>query len=219
MQEGAAFIRDVIANLEASKQLRDTQQPILYLRMQLAQYALVQGRLADCKHEMEAGREELEGLSDVRFAAAAGQCWGSLGCFGRAWGGGTHGWLPFDTCAVLLIGHGSMAATLLSHCCRLPAPSPHYPTPLQVDPQVSASVYYVASLYHKQQKEYAPYYRCGQAGRGVGAWGRLAGALVGTQPAGRHLHLACVSKNSLPSTNSSHLAPPTHSIYPTSAPR
>ena len=30
---------------------------------------------------------------------------------------------------------------------------------LQVDPQVSASVYYVASLYHKQQKEYAQYYR------------------------------------------------------------
>lgn len=25
--------------------------------------------------------------------------------------------------------------------------------------QVSASVYYAASLYHKQQKEYAPYYR------------------------------------------------------------
>lgn len=36
----------MIANLEASKQ-RDTEQPILYLRMQLAQYALVQvGRLA-----------------------------------------------------------------------------------------------------------------------------------------------------------------------------
>lgn len=45
LQEGSAFIRDVIANLEASKQ-RDTEQPILYLRMQLAQYALVQvGRL------------------------------------------------------------------------------------------------------------------------------------------------------------------------------
>lgn len=40
-QEGSAFIRDVISNLEASKQ-RDTEQPILYLRMQLAQYALVQ---------------------------------------------------------------------------------------------------------------------------------------------------------------------------------
>ncbi len=26
-------------------------------------------------------------------------------------------------------------------------------------PQVSASVYYAASLYHKQQKEYALYYR------------------------------------------------------------
>jgi hypothetical protein len=44
VQEGSAFIQDVIANLEASKQ-PDTQQPILYLRMQLAQYALLQGRL------------------------------------------------------------------------------------------------------------------------------------------------------------------------------
>jgi hypothetical protein len=44
VQEGAAFIQDVIANLEASKQ-PDMQQPILYLRMQLAQYALVQGHL------------------------------------------------------------------------------------------------------------------------------------------------------------------------------
>lgn len=44
LQEGEAFIRDVISNLEAAKQ-PDTQQPILYLRMQLAQYALVQGRL------------------------------------------------------------------------------------------------------------------------------------------------------------------------------
>lgn len=38
--------------------------------------------------------------------------------------------------------------------------------PPQVDPQVSASVYYAASLYYKQQKEYAPYYRW--AGRHVG---------------------------------------------------
>lgn len=54
----------MISNLEASKQ-RDTQQPVLYLRMQLAQYALVQGRLADCKRAFEEGREELEALSDV----------------------------------------------------------------------------------------------------------------------------------------------------------
>ncbi|KAI3438613.1 hypothetical protein D9Q98_001036 [Chlorella vulgaris] len=90
-EEGAAFIQDVIANLEASKQ-PDMQQPILYLRMQLAQYALVQGHLQDCKRTFQAGREDLESLTDV-------------------------------------------------------------------DPQVSASVFYAASLYHKQQKEYAQYYR------------------------------------------------------------
>ncbi len=40
------------------------------------------------------------------------------------------------------------------------------PPLLQVDPQVSASVYYAASLYYKQQKEYAQYYRWGCPGQG-----------------------------------------------------
>ncbi|PSC67973.1 26S proteasome non-ATPase regulatory subunit 13-like protein B, partial [Micractinium conductrix] len=84
-EEGEAFIRDVLSALEAAKQ-PDSEQPEVFLRMQLAQYAL------ECKRMMEVGREQLEALSDV-------------------------------------------------------------------DPQVSASVFYVASLYHKQQKEYAPYYR------------------------------------------------------------
>lgn len=87
---GAAFIRDVIANLEASKQ-PDTEEPVLFLRMQLAQYQLLQGDLAEAKKTLDAGREEL-GKEDV-------------------------------------------------------------------DPQVSASVYYVATLYHKQQKEYAAFYK------------------------------------------------------------
>jgi 26S proteasome regulatory subunit N9 len=91
LQEGFDFIQNVIDNLEASKQ-PDTEQPVLYLRMQLAQYALVQGRLQvqpslqlvttplsslasqvtqplgllqECKRAFEAGREELEMLTDV----------------------------------------------------------------------------------------------------------------------------------------------------------
>jgi 26S proteasome regulatory subunit N9 len=90
-EEGFDFIQNVIDNLEASKQ-PDTEQPVLYLRMQLAQYALVQGRLQvqpslqlvttplsslasqvtqplgllqECKRAFEAGREELEMLTDV----------------------------------------------------------------------------------------------------------------------------------------------------------
>ena len=43
-QEGEAFIRDVLSALEAAKQ-PDSEQPEVFLRMQLAQYALVQGRL------------------------------------------------------------------------------------------------------------------------------------------------------------------------------
>ena len=122
--------------------------------MQLAQYALVQGRLQDCKRAMEAGREELEGLADVSGAArcCAAPVWWHGAAGGTAW-----------------CRHKAWAAC--HYCClrRLfeqlpPLPLPASPAPhLQVDPQVSASVYYVASLYHKQQKEYAQYYRC--AGR------------------------------------------------------
>lgn len=42
-QKGTAFVSDVIANLEASKQ-PDTEQPVLFLRMQIAQYRLLQAR-------------------------------------------------------------------------------------------------------------------------------------------------------------------------------
>ena len=56
----------------------------------------------------------------------------------------------------------------MQHCSTVALPL------LQVDPQVSASVYYAASLYYKQQKEYAQYYRCG--------WGRAR--MAGMQSAG-----------------------------------
>ena len=90
-QEGMAFLGDVIANLEASKQ-PDIGEPTLYLRMQIAQYQLVIGAVGECKRLMQQGETELESMTDV-------------------------------------------------------------------DPQVSASVHYVAMQYHKEQKEYAAFYR------------------------------------------------------------
>lgn len=74
--------------------------------------------LQDCKRAFEAGREDLETLTDVSQDAALVELLSSITSI-------------FTVC---------LAA-------------------LQVDPQVSASVYYTASLYHKQQKEYAHYYR------------------------------------------------------------
>ena len=85
------FLTDVIANLEASKQ-KDTEESILYLKMQIAQYQLVLGSAAECKSLMLDGATALESLSDV-------------------------------------------------------------------DPQVSAAVHYVAMQYHKEQKEFAAFYR------------------------------------------------------------
>jgi 26S proteasome regulatory subunit N9 len=90
-QEGMTFLTDVIAHLEASKQ-KDTEESILYLKMQIAQYQLVLGSAGDCKSLMLEGANTLESLSDV-------------------------------------------------------------------DPQVSAAVHYVAMQYHKEQKEFAAFYR------------------------------------------------------------
>lgn len=90
-QQGMAFLDDVIANLEASKQ-PDTEEPILYLKMQIAQYQLLLGNIGDCKNAYLDGEAQLETMTEV-------------------------------------------------------------------DPQVSAAVHYVSMQYHKEQKEYAAFYR------------------------------------------------------------
>ena len=77
-----------------------------------------------------------------------------------------------------------------------------------MDPQVSASVFYAASLYHKQQKEYAQYYR---RGRCRGTWRRARCRAPAPRPPqhptlasllrGRRatlMYLAYVSHDSLP---------------------
>ncbi len=63
-QEAIGFVKDVIASLEASKQ-PDIGEPILYLRMQLAQYYLLCSDLPQCKALVEEGREQLDALADV----------------------------------------------------------------------------------------------------------------------------------------------------------
>ena len=230
-QAGTAFIQGVIASLEASHQ-PDTEQPILYLRMQIAQYQLLQGELGEAKKTLDAGREVLEGLEDVSVGQDGGRAgavgwgvgrggsWGRLrrpwtrgGRRWRAWrtrvggagwgeggGGAAAGWgqqggeevgcwslgrceqwqsapWPLFLPGLSLRGAGPHrgwgagggkptldAGTTHPPSTPLPHPYTHPPTLdppvlLQVDPQVSASVYYVGTLYHTQQKEYAAFYR------------------------------------------------------------
>ena len=62
--EGMAFLMDAIQNLEASK-LLDIAEPVLYLRMQLAQYQLIIGAQNEAKQLMLDGESELNTLRDV----------------------------------------------------------------------------------------------------------------------------------------------------------
>jgi 26S proteasome regulatory subunit N9 len=87
----AQFLQSVIDNIKEMKQPR-SDEPVLFLNMHLAQHKLECGQVQECKVLVEAGKETLEGLSDV-------------------------------------------------------------------DPSVSASVYYISSLYYKLKKDYAEFYR------------------------------------------------------------
>lgn len=70
-QQGMSFLQDVISNLEASKQ-PDKEEPILYLKMQIAQYELIAGNLSECKSLMHQGAEELASIdeADPQLSAA-----------------------------------------------------------------------------------------------------------------------------------------------------
>lgn len=62
-----AFLQDVITGLENLK-LAAAVQPILYLKMHVAQYDQAAGRWDDANKALEAGEKELETLHEVR-------CW------------------------------------------------------------------------------------------------------------------------------------------------
>jgi 26S proteasome regulatory subunit N9 len=64
LQDGLAFINDVISNLEASNAPGSTQ-PILFLRMQAAQYHQLLGNLSDTKSMLDQGRTTLDSLTDA----------------------------------------------------------------------------------------------------------------------------------------------------------
>ena len=64
------LLTSVIAKIVEMKVAR-SDEPILFLKMHIAQYKLETGALADAKSLVEAGREELEGLSDVDPSVSA----------------------------------------------------------------------------------------------------------------------------------------------------
>lgn len=60
-----AFLREVIVTIEESKQLGSMDQPVLYLKMLIAEYQLQMGSLLDCKEAVEQGKQLLNILNDV----------------------------------------------------------------------------------------------------------------------------------------------------------
>jgi 26S proteasome regulatory subunit N9 len=135
-QAGLAFIKDVLSHLEAIKEA-GTEEPRLYLEMQVAQYHLVLGEADECRRVMDAGRTALDAMTEAS---------------------GTS----FFSCSLFLFlgirhaGHLSRTPLILS--AYLPSPSVCLSVG-QVDPQVSASVHFVAMQYHKQRQSYAAFYR------------------------------------------------------------
>lgn len=79
-QEGVAFLQDVITGLENLK-LAAAVQPILYLKMHVAQYDQAAGRWEEANKALEAGEKQLQGLQEVHlftpvmgFLAGGGCC-------------------------------------------------------------------------------------------------------------------------------------------------
>ena len=60
----------MVSGLQAAK-APDSAQPVLYLRMQLAQYELLGGRTAECRAIVDEGVAELDALADVSARRAA----------------------------------------------------------------------------------------------------------------------------------------------------
>eukprot|EP00877_Chromochloris_zofingiensis_P005250 jgi/Chrzof1/14726/Cz09g13170.t1 len=89
--QAIAFLQSVVDKLQTSK-LPRSDQPILFLQMQVAQQKLETGDIQSCKVAIEAGKEALDSMTDV-------------------------------------------------------------------DPSISASVYYVSSLYYKAKHDYAEFYK------------------------------------------------------------
>lgn len=59
-----AFLEGVIKDLIEAK-LPRSEQPLLFLRMHVAQYLLVLGQTKECKAAVEEGKQSLDSMGDV----------------------------------------------------------------------------------------------------------------------------------------------------------
>lgn len=60
-----AFLEEVISRMKETKQLR-LEQPLLYLRLQIARTKLESGDLPSCASTIDEGKDELDSMHDVR---------------------------------------------------------------------------------------------------------------------------------------------------------
>ena len=120
-------------HIKDTKQLR-LDQPLLYLRLQVAQFKLHSGDIAGCKSIIEEGKDELEAMSDVSLRIIAGRL---VQATSRA-----HCW-----------------EILPAGCLQAQCNPPQRRSLLQVDPDVSAAYYFNRSLLFKQQKDFAEFYK------------------------------------------------------------
>ena len=63
--ESVSFVERLITQIKEAK-LPRTEQPLLYLQMEIGYHKLQEGQLAEAKKCVEAGREQLEAMQDVR---------------------------------------------------------------------------------------------------------------------------------------------------------
>jgi len=70
LQQACAFIETAIEKLKEAM-LPKSEQPTLYLRMQVAQYRLQMGEVTICRDAIQAGKQQLEDLEDVDPSVSA----------------------------------------------------------------------------------------------------------------------------------------------------
>lgn len=68
--EGKEFLKGIVTSLEDAKR-SDAHEPALYLRMQIAQYELVEGSILEAKKMLQEGLQELERHEDIDPQVAA----------------------------------------------------------------------------------------------------------------------------------------------------
>ncbi len=68
------FLNGVITDLLEAKHARP-EQPLLFLRMHVAQFQLALGQLKECKDAVEEGKQTLDTLDDVSMHAYLQPVW------------------------------------------------------------------------------------------------------------------------------------------------